>query len=239
MLRLSCLLALAAPLAAQDLVTDRPDQTESALTVPRGLFQFEAGVIAEAGDQRTIGAALLRIGLHPRIEARIGFDGWRDVGPADGAGDVTLGAKLALTAPDAPWTLALIGTGSLGTGAAGLAADGIDPEVRVALARPLGERLSLGLNGGVFWTALGATTRADALYTAVVGASAAPGVGLFVESYGTLPVSDGGAATHLVDAGVTVLLTPTVQLDGSAGLGLSDTAPDWFVGFGVSLRVPR
>ena len=37
----------------------------------------------------------------------------------------------------------------------------------------------------------------------------------------------------------TWLLKPTAQLDVSGGVGISDTAPDWFVGAGVSLRYPR
>ena len=35
---------IASPLSAQQIITDRPDQTESASTVPRGSLQIEGGI---------------------------------------------------------------------------------------------------------------------------------------------------------------------------------------------------
>jgi len=63
--------------------------------------------------------------------------------------------------------------------------------------------------------------------------------GLFVEVFGEVPMSADGGPVHLLDAGVTYLVRPHVQLDLAAGVGLSDDAPDWFAGMGVSLRFPR
>ncbi|MGH7563856.1 MAG: hypothetical protein ACREK5_05485, partial [Gemmatimonadota bacterium] len=53
------------------LVTDRPDFTESALTVPRGDPQLESGYTltrADDADEHALGEVLLRIGVAGRLE---------------------------------------------------------------------------------------------------------------------------------------------------------------------------
>ena len=72
-----------------------------------------------------------------------------------------------------------------------------------------------------------------------LGIDLAPRWGAFVELFGDLPASDPVPATHSVDGGLTFLFSPRLQADLFGGVGLNDAAPDWFVGVGVSLRVPR
>ncbi|HEY7600208.1 MAG TPA: hypothetical protein VH741_09800, partial [Candidatus Limnocylindrales bacterium] len=109
----------AAPVTAQgvpDLVTDRPDQTESAEVVPVGTLQVELGALFtrdETGGERIDvlegPGSLVRWGLSPRFELRFGWPGWieSEVESAgarhdrSGAGDPELGAKLELAALDA------------------------------------------------------------------------------------------------------------------------------------------
>ena len=62
-----------------DLVTDRPDQTESSLTVPRKTFQIETGFVFEKFnyDQYEfenwgIATTLIRYGLLDNLELRLG-----------------------------------------------------------------------------------------------------------------------------------------------------------------------
>ena len=58
-----------------DMVTDRPDQTESATVVPRGLLQVETGYLfARDGDVDgyAVPGTLFRLGLGGRLELRIG-----------------------------------------------------------------------------------------------------------------------------------------------------------------------
>jgi hypothetical protein len=85
----------------------------------------------------------------------------------------------------------------------------------------------------------GRTTLTTAIYTLAAGFPAGDYWGLFVEVFGEVPMSADGGPAHLLDAGVTYLVRPHVQLDLAAGVGLSDDAPDWFAGMGVSLRFPR
>lgn len=61
-------------------------------------------------------------------------------------------------------------------------------------------------------------------------------MGTFVEYYGV--IEDGAPDQHSADAGVTYLLSDDVQLDFSAGFGLNDAAPDFFVAAGVAWRLP-
>ena len=77
------LLGLATAVAAQEpaeLVTDRPDQTESAIVVPQGTFQAELGASYEREDEggerieaTQAPGTLLRYGLVPRLELRLAW----------------------------------------------------------------------------------------------------------------------------------------------------------------------
>jgi hypothetical protein len=71
----AAVMLLAAPAAEQNvppLVTDRPDQTESPVVVPRGMVQFEAGGLYEvanagAGRVTSVASLLVRAGLFGRV----------------------------------------------------------------------------------------------------------------------------------------------------------------------------
>jgi hypothetical protein len=234
LLRVFALLVLPLSLVAQiPMVTDRPDQTESTVTVPRGMLQFETGAERDHTEALTVGSTLLRYGLHPRFEARLGFGGYQRSGGISGVGDADVGFKLGLGREGALIDVAWLGAVSLPTGSDAFTTDQVDPSTRIALAMPINSRVSFGANAGVTWTA----GRADGLYTAVLGFSLTDRLGMFAESFGSLPVSDGGVAAHLVDGGFTLGLTPTLQLDASGGVGISAGAADWFLGLGVSARI--
>jgi hypothetical protein len=265
-------LALARPASAAseaavpaELVTDRPDQTESALVVPPGALQVELGAGLERdrvggveSERREAPGALVRFGLAERLELRLAWpgaiesetttrsgQGWRRE-TVRGAGDPEVGAKLAWlsTARGDRLDLALLGHVTLPVGDPGLGSPRADPALRLCASLPLGDRAGLGWNLG--WAAGSAenpsgasTTLARWIYSAAAGLDLSPRWGAFVELFGDLPASDPEPAAHAFDAGVTFLVSPRLQLDLAAGFGLSEAAPDRFVGFGVSFRVPR
>ena len=261
---------LTAPSAAAQepgpIVTDRPDQTESAQSVAAGLFQLEVGwtygqEIEDGIELRShaVPGALLRIGLGAGLEARVGFAGWitQDEEPTDplpdpdpdgspdGAGDADLGLKWELLAPEgAGIRVALLGGITLPIGRDGVGSERADPTLRVALSNDLSERVSLGYNVGVQWETVEAgpdalDTQADLLYTVALGFGLADRVGAFLESFGFFGLADGRRDRHSIDGGLTVLLNDALQLDTSAGLGLNAAAEDWFVSAGASVRFPR
>ena len=122
-----------------DMVTDRPDQTESATVVPRGLLQVETGYLfARDGDVDgyAVPGTLFRLGLGGRLELRIGHVGIVGGAGRHGAGDSELGAKINLIARADGWRpeLALLSGLSLPTGDHGFSSDGVDPSFRVAFA---------------------------------------------------------------------------------------------------------
>lgn len=259
--------ALAAgPLAAQDtppgeLVTDRPDRTESAAVVAPGYVQVETGVLFTRDEE---GAAevevvegpgtLVRIGLGGRTELRLGWDGWvrQEVSLAgggdvtvDGAGDAELGAKVRLRdeAGRLPEAALLVGV-SLPLGDEELTSDRYDPSILLSLAHTLSERLALGYNAGVAWSSApgeaGAVeTSSHIVWSAALGLGLTERLGAFAELFGEEPIDAPGSSAVSADGGFTWLVRPNLQLDLFAGAGLTDEAPDWFVGTGISIRWPR
>lgn len=247
-------------LQAQELVTDRPDQTESAVTVPEGLWQIETGWTLsrkdgeEGQELETIDllGTLVRVGVSESWELRFGWEGFvRESLTGDGAsteiegaGDGELGAKVHLRAEGktAPEIALLFGT-SLPIGRDGLSSDRFDPSFRLSFSHTLSERLSLGYNLGMEWESAATDTGGSAtvrrgIFTVALGASLSERSGVFIELYGDLWTSDDSATAQSIDGGFTWLLTETLQLDVAGGIGLSDAADDWFIGLGVSLRIP-
>jgi len=229
-----------------DLVTDRPDQTESATAVARGLVQVEMGYRfargGEADDHQAPGT-LVRVGLGGRTELRIGHAGV--VGGKDnfGAGDSALGAKVNLIERADGWQpeLALMGGLSLPTGAEGFSSDGVDPSFLLSLAYELSPRLSFGSNIGAAWESSPGQPDQEVfvIYSLVLGVGLTERLSGFLELFGnrsTMGVNDPDVS---VDGGLTFLLTNVIQLDAYAGRGLWGRADDLFIGSGLSFRLPR
>lgn len=249
-----CLLA-AGVSAAQDLVTDRPDQTESPVTVDPGFVQLEIGALFTHDDDVNtfeVPGTLLRIGIVERLELRIGWTGYvsqdqeaEGLFDDSGIGDAELGVKVRLRdekgrAPE----MAVLVAASLPVGDDAFTSDRVDPSIRLAVAHTLTERLGLGYNVGVAWASEpavdgGTATLSSYLYTLSLAIGLSDRAGAFVELYGEVPGSAPGDPTHAFDGGFTFLLRRSVQLDVAGGVGLTDETDDWFVGVGLSARWPR
>ena len=78
------------------------------------------------------------------------------------------------------------------------------------------------------------TPRPTYIYTLTTGIALSERVGGFVELYGFAPVHD--KADHRFDGGLTCLLNNDLMIDLSAGVGLTNNAPDYFVSLGLSCR---
>ena len=242
-----------------ELVTDRPDATESASVVPRGYFQFELGwTHASFDNDGTETAAdsfpetLVRIGLSRRVELRVGFDGyqWDDESRPGGSGtdgfnDTSLGVKIGLVEErGARPQIAVLAGFSLPSGTEEFTDGRVVPAFSFAFANTLTERLSLGYNLGAFVLTEeddsgDKTTSFQGLWTVALGIGITDRWGAFIECFGNPVISALGSSSSSFDGGFTYLVRPNVQLDLFGGFGLSGDAPEWFAGLGVSFRVPR
>lgn len=233
----------AQPSEDDPLIGDRPDFTESAITIAPGRFQLEAGVTHSQGDEEDVdelGEILVRIGLSRRVELRLGLPSYLRI-EGQGASDVTgfsdaeLGAKIAI-AESWGWTTAvLIGT-SLPTGSSELRESSLQPGALLAAERDLSPRISLGTNVGYVYSKAGGERHGEVLASVATGIGLGETTGLFVELFGTIPESAGGPETYFLDAGLTRLLSPDFQLDIRAGVGLNSAADDFFAGAGLIWR---
>jgi hypothetical protein len=245
---------------APELVTDRPDQTESSETVAPGYVQFELGWLhvensdAEADvKSNALPQTLARIGVAENLELRLGFAGmiWQDVdlpdgtsASDDGAGDTEIGLKYKLWEENGrlPQTALLAGT-TLPTGKDGFSSGRADPSVRLACSHTLSETLGLGYNlAGLWVTEEDATGQKDTdpaiAYSVVLGIALSDRLGTFIEFFGDAPTSESKPA-NAIDAGLTHLLADNIQVDVLGSVGLSDAADDWFIGAGLVWRLPQ
>ena len=256
MLCTSSVVSIRAQDTAPELITDRPDRTESSFVVPRGLWQFELGWgHGEVSDQEhhikldQVPESLVRYGLLDRLELRIGWNGIQSQSEGDerlsGAGDTQLGVKVGLCDQNGlkPQAALLAGV-SIPSGSQLFSTRRTDPGIRLAVSNDLTERLSLGGNLGVAWeTTEEANGDRDTfprgLYTLALGISAFAKTGFFFEYFGDTALNGSSMAANNLDGGVTHLVRPNVQLDFAVGKGLSRESLDWFFTLGVSFRLPR
>lgn len=244
----SCLLFSQKNKVNENIVTDRPDQTESAQTVPKGYLQIETGALFERLSEgkinteiTTFNTTLLRMGLLSDLELRLGAD-WQQIKSFSndqnslqtGMGPLLVGLKNNIISNHNGFDFALMGTVFLpGPASKSLETPDSGGEIRLLTSKNWTENWSIGLNAGVVWD--GNNTGAAYFYTLSSGHSLSNQLGFFIELYGDWPEND--TPNHLIDAGFTYLLNPTLQLDLSGGTAI-EGEQEFFISAGISYMFP-
>lgn len=249
--------ASAAPADAQDVMSsDRPRFTERTVSVAPGTLQLEAGyTFARFGelDSHRLGEALVRFGVIPGLELRVGLPSFitanADVGPVEfdesGFGDAHLGMKLGLyesgLAEGLPSVALLLGTGvPTGDDDLPLSAESWEPEAKLALAWSFTERLGLGVNVNYAQRDPEFVDRYDEWAASVaLDLPLTARLSGFGEYFAIRPEFEGSgvAQRDYIAGGATWLLTPDLQLDARIGLGVDSPAEDdFFFGVGLATR---
>lgn len=231
----------------QELVSDRPDQTESSTVVPKGTWQLETGYYfqkaTDAGRSIKTHAyptALLRIGMLDWLELRV-QSAYRDSvvengisRKADGLAPLNVGLKFRLWQGNG-WKpeAAFIARVALPTGSRLYRPDNPEPELRLTLSNEITPKFSIAYNLTYGWSG-GDPTKG---YTLSLSREVQDKFTVYAEVFGNKAI--GEKAEHQADAGILFLLLHNLQLDVAAGVGLSKVAPDYFVTTGLSIRLPR
>lgn len=250
-----------APLSGA-IATDRPGFADTTFVVPRGHVQLEMGYAFTADSEgrdhlrdHSFAQTNLRIGLLDNLELRTLWNGYSmtrsefiDESPRtgrrfratdhdDGAGDMTLGLRTQLLrndglVPDLSFLVNL----SIPVGSGGKTAGDVVPDARLAYGWALTDKLRL-YGVGIAAVPVGDNERFfQAAGSAGLSYAWTDRLGTFIEYYGIFPGRKDEDCAHNLDGGFAFLLGDNCQLDFSAGLGLNEQAPDYFVGFGVSFR---
>ncbi len=234
----SLLLCLGFSLIAQ-INTDRPTQSASAIVLPKGAFQLEAGFLSERPNSKIDAFnvqyvnALFRFGLLEGVEIRLtqNYLGYHTTGSkVNGMSPTTLGTKIhLLNENDGLPQISIIGQITLPNGSGFFQAKKATQELRFNFQNTLSDRLSLGYNLGVAWDNDGLVS----LYTAVLGISFSDNLTFFLEPYGFLAKDTPHDSRF--NTGLIYVVSDNFQLDISAGNGLTKRAPDYFVSFGAAV----
>ncbi|MCF8381543.1 MAG: transporter [Bacteroidales bacterium] len=245
---------------SQELITDRPDQTESSATVPKGSLQWESGFWIEKDaksliyndfqiNSMGINSSLLRYGILNNIELRLGGNIvnthllFNRMGLLETVSQTTdlepiyTGIKFYILEesgfiPELA-IMGHVGIPKLST------LDNADfaSDLTLAGSYSISESIGFGFNIGSHWSGNGINYQ-DWFYSAVIGIGHGEKLSSFWEIY-SWDFELLGSKDLRVDAGITYLLRSNFQLDFSGGLGLSEYNPDYFVSCGFSWRIPR
>lgn len=241
----------------EPLVTDRPDFTESSVTVGQGVTQVEMGYTyfddSEAGTttrSHSYPEILLRQGILAEwLELRVGWNYGNEeitqgvaVTNNDGSEDLYLGFKIALT-PQECWLpeMALIPQWTVPTGADAFSADRVLAGVNWTYSWEVTESWSIA--GSTQGNSNVDDVTADAYWemaqSVASGYSITEQIGAYVEWYAFFPHSaDTALPEHFFNGGFSYLVNNNIQFDWRAGLGLNNAADDFFTGVGISIRRP-
>lgn len=237
-----------------ELITDRPDQTESAVVVPIHTFQIEFGFLFQKqrysknsveieNENLLIGSTLVRYGLSELFEFRFGGEYFSGKSIDDsrelflsGIQGIFIGSKIQLRRNQNLITdAAIIINLNLPYGNEKLRPGRFEPGLILSVAQNLGEQISLGINMGMqensFQSSFGY------IYSAAIGLDITERLSVFLELYGNL--NKGITPDHFIDLGLTFLQMNNLQIDFSGGTLLTDKKIDWFGSVGFSVRLPE
>ncbi len=238
-----------------DIITDRPDRTESSWTIPKHRLQIESGFLFQTTqiDNVTLNetvyqGTLLRYGLLDNFELRVGTAYSKSelevarasgdsVETATGFEPLSIGFKI-LIVEEKGWIPRMSFMGSVvipGASSKEMRLRHYAPKFRFTGEYTITDWVSFGFNVGADWNAIVAD--ATGFVSAVFGFSVLPWLGAFAEYYIFLPHGD--ILDQSLHGGFTFPVRHNLQFDMSAGLGLNTISPDYFVAAGFAWRIPK
>jgi len=237
-----------------DLITDRPDATESPNTVAVGAIQIETGGFYTSFEETIDGnkikqevlgynTTLIRYGILDNLELRLGWNfeegqttinNTKLMDVTSGFSPLLAGVKVNI-AQENGWfpTIGLLGHLYLPL----TAGNDYKPETtgadfRFSFDHTLSPKSGLAYNIGAQWG--DDSPEVAYVYTLVYGYSITDRFGFYAELYGDLP--EDSMANHLWDAGFTYLVSPNFQLDATVGSSITE-GQDLLIAAGVSYRI--
>ena len=148
-------------------------------------------------------------------------------------GDASLGLKVELVPEGFPIGIAAIPVIQLATQDSG--DNEPVPELLLAWSRELPRGWSLGGIVGHSWAEGARAGETNVLFpTVALAVPVSQSIGTFVEW--SAEFGDGADASHILHHGYTLALNPDFQFDVHAAFGLTEAAPDFFIGAGLALR---
>ncbi len=218
------------------IITDRPNQTESSSTIPQGAFQIESGIqiayaeqfLAPDSRQLLLPSNLFRIGMSERVELRLlnslEINKSNDF-KTEGLSDLQLGTKIQLLKNEQTNTeIAFLTHILIPIGSSSTTADEIGTLSKFSFGHVLSNKLSLGYNVGYSRVA----SVNDLNYSISLNYSLNSRVAFFIEPYGGY--NDLNDWYQNWDAGFTCLLNDTLQLDFAYGTSFMERSSFMTVG---------
>lgn len=231
-------------LTAQQIVTDRPDQTEASSTVPKGSLQIESGIqntFTEDGIERErqflAPTTLFRYGLTKGIEIRVlnQFESVKNqiLGKKiNGISDLELGTKIQLLRKENINTeIAFLSHLIIPTGSTGLSNQFYGTINKLSISHHLSKNVDLGYNLGYNYFGTGS---GDLTYTLSFAIGISDKVGIYLEPYGEL--TELKTYVSNFDAGFTYLVKNNLQLDFSFCTGINHRMNYISTGFSWNIK---
>jgi hypothetical protein len=253
--------ALSGPALAQlrELTTDRPDQTESPISVDKGHYQLEMDFFNMTRDRerdggldlRTIDTAVsafnFKYGLTDNTDIQFVFDTYLHsktknvrngalVDKTDGVGDLTIRYKYNFFGNDGGNAFALMPFVKVPTASNGLGNKKVEGGVIVPYAFDVGNA-GVGVMTEVDYVRNSTNTGYNVSFfnTATVGFDLTERIGMYTELALTKSTESGEKWQIQGDLGFTFAISDTANFDIGANVGLNKAAPDFnpFVGLSV------
>ncbi len=239
------LLIVSTSISAQTIVTDRPDQTESSSTVPKGSFQIESGVVVgfskieEVSERQTLApSTLFRYGITNGIELRFvnQFESIKNRTTSDkvnGMSDLEIGTKFQILQKDNVNTeIAFLSHLIIPSGSKELTIDKMGTINKLSISHAISETVGIGYNVGYDYFGTG---KGNFTYSLALAIGLSPKLGIYLEPYGGIIEFDDHESNF--DAGFTYLIQDNFQLDVSFGTGLNHNMT--YISAGASINIAK
>lgn len=243
-LLLVCLLAHGQDLA--DFTADRPGASTGPAVIGHKVIQLEQGIQYEGDGGAgtfTFSNTLLRYGLFPNMELRLGGDGFIYQNTNGGIeqwfsafSGLSVGTKIkCFDGVGAIPAVSVLADFSIpNTATKGYEVDHLAPSLYMLFENPVNDWFSIGYNVGAEWDGI---LPSPTTFAAIcLGFSATDSLGCFVESYNYFNKLGN---VYAMDFGLNWQVSRKVQLDIAANMDLTNPSQCWAISCGVAWQINR